>query len=343
MSNHEKEQERTSHVEEQESQLLDSALVDELSDEDDAELETLEWTVDAEDAKARIDKYITDHMPEGISRSQIQGWIADQHVLVNGQPVKANRKLAEGEQVLVRVPGPAATELQPENILLDIVYEDSDLIVINKPSGMVVHPAAGHYSGTMVNALMYHCTDLSGINGELRPGIVHRIDKDTSGLLMAAKNDKAHASLSAQLKDHSVTRKYIALVHGNVEHDHGTIDAPIGRASQNRKMFTVTEKNGKHAVTHFAVNERFGDFTVVELRLETGRTHQIRVHMKFIDHPLVGDPMYGRVRAKASFVKGQALHAAVLGFVHPTTGEYLEFHAPLPDDMEQELFALRNR
>ncbi len=342
MSNHEEEQ-RAAHVDELGESFDESSMVEELIDEEENEQQILEWTVEAEDAKARIDKYITDRMPEGFSRSQIQGWIVDQHVTVNGQTVKANRKLAEGEQVIVTIPGPASAGLEPENIPLDIVYEDSDLIVINKPTGMVVHPAAGHYSGTMVNALMYHCTDLSGINGELRPGIVHRIDKDTSGLLMAAKNDKAHASLSAQLKDHSVTRKYIALVHGNVEHDHGTVDAPIGRASQNRKMFTVTEKNGKHAVTHFAVNERFGDFTVVELRLETGRTHQIRVHMKFIDHPLVGDPMYGRVRAKASFVKGQALHAAVLGFVHPTTGEYLEFHAPLPDDMEQELFALRNR
>ncbi len=342
MSNHEEEQ-RAMHADELGESVDESSMVEELIDEEENEQQILEWTVEAEDAKARIDKYITDRMPEGFSRSQIQGWIVDQHVTVNGQTVKANRKLAEGEQVVVTIPGPASAGLEPENIPLDIVYEDSDLIVINKPTGMVVHPAAGHYSGTMVNALMYHCTDLSGINGELRPGIVHRIDKDTSGLLMAAKNDKAHASLSAQLKDHSVTRKYIALVHGNVEHDHGTVDAPIGRASQNRKMFTVTEKNGKRAVTHFAVNERFGDFTLVELRLETGRTHQIRVHMKFIDHPLVGDPMYGRVRAKASFVKGQALHAAVLGFVHPTTGEYLEFHAPLPEDMEKELFALRNR
>lgn len=341
MNNHNNEQ-----YPQNEAERNDQTLVDDLSaelDDEEAGSETLEWTVEAADAKARIDKYITDRMPEGFSRSQIQGWIADNHVTVNGQTVKANRKLAEGEQVIVTIPDLSATELEPENIPLNIVYEDSDLIVINKARGMVVHPAAGHYSGTMVNALMYHCTDLSGINGELRPGIVHRIDKDTSGLLMAAKNDKAHASLSAQLKDHSVTRKYIALVHGNIDHDHGTIDAPIGRASQNRKMFTVTEKNGKHAVTHFAVTERFGDFTVAELRLETGRTHQIRVHMKFIDHPLVGDPMYGRVRAKATFVKGQALHAAVLGFVHPTTGEYLEFEAPIPDDMEQELFALRNR
>lgn len=330
-------------TEEMDTLEITAEMDDMLEDGEEAGAEVLEWTVTADEAKARIDKYIADRLPEGISRSQVQQWISGGHVTVNEQPVKANRKLVEGEQVIVRVPDLSAVEIEPEDIPLNIVYEDADVIVVNKVRGMVVHPAAGHSSGTLVNALMHHCTDLSGINGELRPGIVHRIDKDTSGLLMAAKNDKAHASLSAQLKDHTVTRKYIALVHGNIEHDHGTIDAPIGRASQNRKMFTVTDRNGKRAVTHFAVTERFGDFTVAELRLETGRTHQIRVHMKFIEHPLVGDPMYGRVRAKASFVKGQALHAAILGFEHPTTGEYMEFEAPIPEDMEQELHALRNR
>jgi len=229
----------------------------------------------------------------------------------------------------------------PEDIPLDIAYEDHDVVVINKPRGMVVHPAPGHSSGTVVNALMYHCKDLSGINGELRPGIVHRIDKDTSGLLMAAKHDQAHASLAAQLKDHSVTRKYIAIVHGNIAHDHGTIDAPIGRDAGDRKMYTVTDKNSKHAVTHFMVLERFGDYSMVELKLETGRTHQIRVHMKFIGHPLVGDPMYGR--SKGMQMDGQALHAAVLGFVHPMTEKYLEFEAPLPVDMEHLLDRLRTR
>lgn len=345
MSNHEEKQDHIQEPMDSEETLLalGAELEVELEDGDDIAPDTLEWTISSDEAKTRIDKFITDRMPEGFSRSQIQQWIVSSHVTVDGQSVKANRKLSEGELVSVRIPDLSAAAIEAEDIPLNIVYEDSDLIVVNKPSGMVVHPAAGHYSGTMVNALMHHCTDLSGINGELRPGIVHRIDKDTSGLLMVAKNDKAHASLSQQLKDHSVTRKYIALVHGNIEHDHGTIDAPIGRASQNRKMFTVTEKNGKRAVTHFAVVERFGDFTLTELRLETGRTHQIRVHMKFIEHPLVGDPMYGRVRAKASFVQGQALHAAVLGFIHPTTGEYLEFQAPIPEDMEQELLALRNR
>lgn len=314
--------------------------------EDETEIgsvQVMEWTIDAEDAKTRIDKYITDLLPEGFSRSQVQQWITDGLVTVDGKVIKANHKLLENEQIIVQLPSLATVEIEAQDIPLDIVYEDSDVIVINKPRGMVVHPAVGHSSDTMVNALMYHCKDLSGINGEVRPGIVHRIDKDTTGLLMAAKNDKAHASLSEQLKNHTVTRKYIALVHGNIEHDQGTIDAPIGRSPQNRKMFTVTEKNSKHAVTHFVVTERFGDFTLVELRLETGRTHQIRVHMKFIDHPLVADPMYGRVRAKASTLDGQALHAAVLGFIHPTTGEYLEFQAPIPDDLEQVLLSLRNR
>jgi 23S rRNA pseudouridine1911/1915/1917 synthase len=303
--------------------------------------ETLEWVVAAEYHKERIDKYITESIEDQISRSQIQLWIQDGHVLVNNRLVKANYKLAEGDRIALTIPEPSNVDIVPEDIPLDIAYEDSDVIVINKPRGMVVHPAPGHTSGTVVNALMYHCKDLSGINGELRPGIVHRIDKDTSGLLMAAKHDKAHASLAAQLKDHSVTRKYIAVVHGNIAHDHGTIDAPIGRDSNDRKMYTVTEKNSKHAVTHFLVLERFGDYTMVELKLETGRTHQIRVHMKFIGHPLVGDPMYGR--SKGMQMNGQALHAAILGFVHPMNETYLEFSAPLPDDMEHLLERLRTR
>ncbi|MNH85302.1 Ribosomal large subunit pseudouridine synthase D [compost metagenome] len=303
--------------------------------------ETLEWTVTADTVKERIDKYVKECLTEDYSRSQIQLWIEEGHVTVNGNPVKSNYKLAEGDLVSVTIPEPNSVEIVPENIPLDVYYEDSDLIVVNKQRGMVVHPAPGHSSGTLVNALMYHCKDLSGINGELRPGIVHRIDKDTSGLLMAAKNDKAHASLAAQLKDHSVTRKYYALVHGNVTHDQGTIDAPIGRDTYDRKMFTVTERNSKTAVTHFHVVERFGDYTLLELKLETGRTHQIRVHMKFIEHPLVGDPLYGR--SKGIKMNGQALHAAVLGFIHPSTGEYLEFSAPIPEDMEDLLISLRNR
>ncbi|WP_376771896.1 RluA family pseudouridine synthase [Paenibacillus rhizosphaerae] len=300
-----------------------------------------EWVVDPVHAKERIDKYITESWEEDISRSQVQLWISAGHVLVNGQPVKANYKLSAGDRLEVTVPEPAVVEIVPEDIPLNVAFEDKDVIVVNKPRGMVVHPAPGHASGTLVNALMYHCKDLSGINGELRPGIVHRIDKDTSGLIMAAKNDMAHASLAAQLKDHSVTRHYYALVHGNVSHDQGTIDAPIGRDSVDRKMYTVTEKNSKHAVTHFTVKERFGDYTLLELQLETGRTHQIRVHMKFIGHPLVGDPMYGR--SKGIKMNGQALHAGVLGFIHPASGEYLEFSAPIPDDMEDLLTSLRSR
>nr|WP_260865941.1 RluA family pseudouridine synthase [Paenibacillus xylanexedens] len=302
--------------------------------------ERMEWTVSSEHKKERIDKYITESI-DNVSRSQVQLWISEGHVTVNSGVVKANAKLAEGDLVVLQIPEPKAVEIIPEDIPLEVVYEDSDVIVINKPRGLVVHPAPGHTSGTLVNALMHHCKDLSGINGELRPGIVHRIDKDTSGLLMAAKNDRAHASLAAQLKDHSVNRRYIALAHGHLSHDQGTIDAPIGRDTNDRKMFTVTERNSKHAVTHFNVTERINDYTLLELKLETGRTHQIRVHLKFIGHPLVGDPLYGR--NKGIKMQGQALHAAILGFVHPTTGEYLEFSAPLPQDMEDVLASLRSR
>ncbi|WP_334071881.1 MULTISPECIES: RluA family pseudouridine synthase [Paenibacillus] len=301
----------------------------------------LEWTADDESAKDRLDKYVKSQMGEDTSRSQIQLWIENGDITVNGSPVKANYKIAAGDLIVLQIPEAETTEIAPEDIPLEVYYEDSDVIVVNKKRGMVVHPAPGHATGTLVNALMYHCRDLSGINGELRPGIVHRIDKDTSGLLMAAKNDKAHASLAAQLKEHSVTRKYYALVHGNVAHDQGTVDAPIGRDPHDRKMYTVIERNSKPAVTHFQVTERFGDYTLLELKLETGRTHQIRVHMKFIGHPLVGDPLYGR--SKGIKMAGQALHAAVLGFVHPTTGEYLEFQAPIPQDMEDLLHSLRNR
>lgn len=307
----------------------------------EAEEESMEWTADAGAAKERIDKFVKSQTGEQYSRSQIQLWIEEGNIVVNGNQVKTNHKIAEGDVISLHVPEAEPVEIVPEDIPLDVYYEDSDVIVVNKERGMVVHPAPGHSSGTLVNALMHHCKDLSGINGELRPGIVHRIDKDTSGLLMAAKNDKAHASLAAQLKEHSVTRKYFAIVHGNVSHDQGTIDAPIGRDPQDRKMYTVIERNSKHAVTHFQVAERFGDYTLLELKLETGRTHQIRVHMKFIGHPLVGDPMYGR--SKGIKMSGQALHAAVLGFVHPSSGEYMEFSAPLPVDMENVLQSLRNR
>ncbi|GAA0412295.1 RluA family pseudouridine synthase [Paenibacillus motobuensis] len=304
----------------------------------DSELQSYTWEATE---KNRIDKFVKEQLGEEYSRSTIQLWIEDGHILVNGESVKANYKVNTGDQVTLTIPEAESAEIIPEDIPLDVYYEDADVIVVNKPRGMVVHPAPGHSSGTLVNALMFHCKDLSGINGEIRPGIVHRIDKDTSGLLMAAKNDKAHASLAAQLKEHSVTRKYYALVHGNLSHDQGTIDAPIGRDPHDRKMYTVIEKNSKQAVTHFHVVERFGDYTLVELKLETGRTHQIRVHMKFIGHPMVGDPMYGR--SKGIKMDGQALHAAVLGFIHPSSGQYIEFTAPIPDDMEMLLQSLRSR
>jgi 23S rRNA pseudouridine1911/1915/1917 synthase len=299
----------------------------------------MEWTIE-EQAGERIDKWLTQEMGEEASRSQVQAWIKDGHVSVNGKPVKANHKLGAGEQVTLVVPEAESLDVVAEDIPLDIVYEDADVIVVNKPRGMVVHPALGHTRGTLVNALMYHCTDLSGINGVKRPGIVHRIDKDTSGLLVVAKNDKAHAALTEQLKAHTVTRKYVAVVHGRMEHLQGTVDAPIGRATFDRKLYMVTEKNSKHAVTHFKVLELFDGYTHVELKLETGRTHQIRVHMKFIGHPLVGDPVYGR--SKGVKMDGQALHAAVLGFNHPTTGAYLEFERPMPDDMQHVLAILKS-
>ncbi|MDR6551399.1 RluA family pseudouridine synthase [Paenibacillus qinlingensis] len=301
--------------------------------------DAIEWTVETQFGGERIDKFITEALEEDISRTLVQQWVKDGHVKVNGKVVKPNYKLSVQDVIALHIPEPQGVELAAENIPLNVVYEDSDVIVINKQRGLVVHPAPGHYSGTLVNALMYHCKDLSGINGELRPGIVHRIDKDTSGLIMSAKNDKAHASLAEQLKAHTVNRKYIALVHGYIQHDQGTIDAPIGRDSHDRKMYTVTDKNSKTAVTHFVVIERFGDFTLVELKLETGRTHQIRVHMKFIGHPLVGDPMYGK--SKGMLMDGQALHAAILGFKHPRTGEWMQFEAPIPPDMENLIQTIR--
>ncbi|PYI54556.1 RluA family pseudouridine synthase [Paenibacillus flagellatus] len=298
-----------------------------------------EWTVGAGEAGERVDKYVTESFEDDVSRSQIQQWVRNGDVTVNGVAVKPNFKLSAGDRVVLAVPDPVEVHIGPEPIPLDVVYEDGDVIVVNKPRGMVVHPAPGHYTGTLVNALLHHCRDLSGINGVLRPGIVHRIDKDTSGLIMAAKNDSAHKSLAEQLKAHTVTRKYTAVVHGIVAHNQGTVDAPIGRDPSDRKMYTVTDKNSKHAVTHFIVVDRIKDYTVLQLKLETGRTHQIRVHMKYIGHPLVGDPMYGR--SKGNPIDGQALHAGVLGFVHPTKGDYMEFEAELPDDMKHLLEVLK--
>ncbi|WP_457983518.1 RluA family pseudouridine synthase [Bacillus paralicheniformis] len=303
-------------------------------------MEHYDMTVHEEHKGERIDKYLT-AVEADWSRTQVQQWIKEDRVLVNGNAVKANYKVQDGDAVSVHVPEPEPLDVTAEPMDLDIYYEDQDVLVVNKPRGMVVHPAPGHLTGTLVNGLMAHCDDLSGINGVMRPGIVHRIDKDTSGLLMVAKNDMAHESLVNQLVNKTVTRKYTALVHGVIPHDHGTIDAPIGRDKKDRQSMTVTRENGKHAVTHFEVIERFDDFTVVECQLETGRTHQIRVHMKYIGFPLAGDPKYGP--KKTVDFNGQVLHAGVLGFDHPRTGECVEFEAPLPDDMKNLLDKIRNK
>ncbi|WML56848.1 RluA family pseudouridine synthase [Neobacillus sp. PS2-9] len=302
-------------------------------------MEKMEHTILEEQKGDRIDKVISS-LNEEWSRSQVQIWIKDGNVLVNGQTIKTNYKCSLNDRIEITIPDPEELDVLPEDLGLDIYFEDSDVLVVNKPRGMVVHPAPGHVAGTLVNGLMFHCKDLSGINGVLRPGIVHRIDKDTTGLLMVAKNDMAHESLVNQLVEKTVTRKYKAIVHGVIPHDFGTIDAPLGRDPKERQSMTVVDK-GKHAVTHFHVIERFKDFTFVECQLETGRTHQIRVHMKYIGYPLAGDPKYGP--KKTLNIDGQALHAGILGFTHPRTNEYLEFEAPLPEDFEQLLVNLRNK
>lgn len=285
----------------------------------------------------RIDKVLPELNSEW-SRTQIQDWIKLSLVTVNGKVVKSNYKVKLNDQINVTEKEVIETDIKPENLNLDIYYEDDDVAVVYKPKGMVVHPSAGHYSGTLVNGLMYQMKDLSGINGEIRPGIVHRIDKDTSGLLMVAKNDIAHRGLVEQLVDKSVNRKYVALVHGNIPHDYGTIDAPIGRNKNDRQSMDVVD-DGKEAVTHFNVLEHFKHYTLVECQLETGRTHQIRVHMKYIGFPLVGDPKYGP--KKTLDIGGQALHAGVIGFEHPVTGEYIEKTAELPSEFEQLLTDIR--
>ncbi len=293
-----------------------------------------------EDMGCRIDVFIAENIDE-LSRSAVQRLIEDGHVRLNGAAVKANYKLREKDIIDIEVPEAKAVEILPENIPLDILYEDKDVIIINKPQGMVVHPAPGHTSGTLVNALMYHCKDeLSGINGEKRPGIVHRIDKDTSGVLMIAKNDAAHQSLAEQLAEHSITRKYNAIVFNGFQEEEGTVDQPIGRNPLDRKKMAVTQKHSRRAVTHYRVLERMGNFTFIEAQLETGRTHQIRVHMTFIGHPLLGDTVYGP-KKQPFHLDGQALHARVLGFVHPATGQYMEFEAPLPESYEKLLMRLK--
>ncbi|MDT0971506.1 RluA family pseudouridine synthase [Staphylococcus pseudintermedius] len=285
----------------------------------------------------RIDKILPEFNSEW-SRSQLQEWIKEGLIEVNGKAVKSNYKLKLGDRIEITEKEVVEADIQAENLNLDIYYEDDDVAIVYKPKGMVVHPSPGHYTGTLVNGLMYQIKNLSGINGEIRPGIVHRIDKDTSGLLMVAKNDVAHRSLVEQLMAKTVKRKYIALVHGNIPHEFGTIDAPIGRNKNDRQSMAVVD-DGKEAVTHFNVIETFKNYTLVECELETGRTHQIRVHMKYIGYPLVGDPKYGP--KKTLEIGGQALHAGLIGFEHPKTGEYIERFAPLPAEFEAVIEQVR--
>ena len=290
----------------------------------------IHFLIEEDQAGERIDKFLSESLPD-LSRSYIQKLIKDEQVAVNHKIVKANYKLNTGDQLNLVVPELKEPDIVPEDIPIDILYEDSDLLIINKPKGMVVHPSAGHYSGTLVNALMYYCkNDLSGINGVMRPGIVHRIDMDTTGSLLVCKNDFTHNDIAEQLKVHSITRVYHAIVHGLVKNDKGTIDAPIGRHPIDRKKMSINYKNGKEAITHYKVLQRFNNYTYIECQLETGRTHQIRVHMASIGHPLLGDFVYGPSKAPAK-LQGQTLHAKIIGVKHPRTGEYLEISAPLPE------------
>lgn len=299
-----------------------------------------EINIEKERAGERIDKLITDMLSSGYSRSYVQKLIYNENVLVNEKQIKSNYKVSENDIVKIMIPYPEEFNIEPENIPLDIIYEDNDIILINKPKGMVVHPSAGHYRGTLVNALMYHCTNLSGINGVMRPGIVHRIDMNTTGIIVACKNDAAHISLSKQLKEHSITRYYYAICHNCFNEPSGTVNAPIGRHPVDRKKMAINFKNGKEAITHYEVIENLKNYAFIKCKLETGRTHQIRVHMASISHPLLGDDVY--CNAKCPFdLQGQTLHAGVLGFIHPRTGKYVEFEAPLPDYFEKVLKKLK--
>ena len=290
----------------------------------------------------RIDKFLSETLPE-YSRSFIQKVVKDGGVLVDEKCVKSNYKLSAGQILKLNVPELVEPDIIPEDIALDILYEDDDIIVVNKPKGMVVHPAAGHYTGTLVNALMYHCRDnLSGINGVTRPGIVHRIDMNTTGVLVACKNDAAHIFLSEQLAVHSITRKYNAIVHNSFKDNSGTVDAPIGRHQIDRKKMAIDYKNGRNAVTHYSVISNYGKYAHIECQLETGSTHQIRVNMSSIGHPLLGDDVYGSGKSPYR-LEGQTLHARVLGFVHPSTGKYMEFEAPLPDYFKEIIVDLENK
>ena len=290
--------------------------------------DTITLLCSSEAAGMRIDKYISDNIAE-LTRSAVQGLIESGLVLADGKSVSKNYKIRGSEKVVVEIPEPEPMDAIPEDIPLEIVYEDDDLLVVNKPKGMVVHPAHGNYTGTLVNALLHHCGDsLSGINGVIRPGIVHRIDKDTSGLLIVAKNDSAHLHLAEQIKEHSFTREYEAVACGAFKETEGTIDAPIGRHKIDRKKMCVTTENSRNAVTHYSVLKQYGGYAHVRLRLETGRTHQIRVHLAYIGHPVLGDGVYGK---PFKGIEGQCLHARKIGFIHPSSGEYMEFNSVLPD------------
>ena len=302
--------------------------------------EPIIYTVEA--SSVRLDVFLTQKQPE-LSRSHVQKLVADGNALVNDTVRKANYKLREGERVSLLVPEPEAVEIKAEDIPLDVLYEDEDIIVVNKARGMVVHPASGVNSGTLVNALLFHCRDLSGINGEIRPGIVHRLDKDTSGVMVCAKNDKAHIDLAEQIRTKSAHRSYWAIVHGNIKEEAGIIKGDIGRHPTDRKKMAIVRENGKPAVTHFKVLERFGEYTLVECKLETGRTHQIRVHMASIGHPLVNDPKYGPKKPSPFSIVGQALHSLTLTLRHPGSGEEMTFTAPVPEDMNRILTGLRDK
>lgn len=302
----------------------------------------LQYEVTAEEDGLRLDQYIAGRCMD-LSRSYIQKLIKESRVTINKNiQTKTKTAVQESDIVNVFLPDPKELEIKPQDIPLDILYEDNDVLVVNKPKGMVVHPAPGHYEDTLVNAVLYHCRDnLSGINGVLRPGIVHRIDKDTTGALIVCKNDKAHQKIADQLRVHTITRSYRAIVYNNFSEDEGMINAPIGRHPTNRKKRMVTEKNSKEAITHYKVLDHLNHkFNYIECRLETGRTHQIRVHMSYIGHPLLGDEVYGHVNSKFKNLQGQTLHAATIGFIHPTTEEYMEFSAPLPDYFEKLLKTL---
>lgn len=302
-------------------------------------MEQLAYQIGPEEDDERLDKWMSSAIAD-LSRSYIQKCIKDNQVLINGKPQKASYRLKVDDEIVFHIPKAMEPAIEAENIPLSILYEDPDLLIVDKPKGMVVHPAPGHYSGTLVNAVMYHCRDnLSGINGVLRPGIVHRIDRDTTGSLIICKNDHAHNSIAEQLKEHTITRKYRAIVHGVIDAEEGTVNAPIGRDPKDRKKMAINEQNGKPAITHYKVLRRFQEYTYIECQLETGRTHQIRVHMSSIGHPLLGDEVYSQ-RKSPYHLCGQTLHAMVIGFIHPSSGEYLEITAPLPDYFDHLLCIL---